>query len=70
MLQCKYKSYQSLAKKYDIFSTVEKYNFYSYLICIEFTACDKIKLFLGGNHIAGEENNGCFSVLPFDDMLP
>ena len=27
-----------------IFFTVEKYQFYSHLICIEFTACDKINL--------------------------
>ena len=25
------------------FVTLEKYQFYSHLICIEFTACDKIK---------------------------
>ena len=34
LLQCKYKSYQSLVKKYDIIFTVEKYQFYSHLICI------------------------------------
>ena len=26
------------------FFTVEKYQFYSHLICIEFTACDKINM--------------------------
>ena len=38
----KYKSYQSLVKKIWFFFTVEKYQFYSHLICIEFTAYDKI----------------------------
>ena len=28
------------------FFTVEKYQFYSHLICIEFTACDKINLYI------------------------
>ena len=44
ILQWKYKSYQSLVKKIRFFFTVEKYQFYSHLICIEFTACDKIDI--------------------------
>ena len=31
------------SEKIRYFFTVEKYQFYSHLICIEFTACDKIK---------------------------
>ena len=30
------------SEKIRYFFTVEKYQFYSHLICIEFTACDKI----------------------------
>ena len=45
ILQWKYKLYQSLVKiRY--FFTVEKYQFYSHLICIEITACDKINEFI------------------------
>ena len=32
------------SEKIRYFFTVEKYQFYSHLICIEFTACDKINL--------------------------
>ena len=32
------------SEKIRYFFTVEKYQFYSYLICIEFTACDKINI--------------------------
>ena len=46
LLQRKYKSYQSLVKKVRYFFTVEKYQFYSHLLCIEITACDEIKRYI------------------------
>ena len=38
-----YSILQVTSEKIRYFFTVEKYQFYSHLICIEFTACDKIK---------------------------
>ena len=64
-----YSTVKITSEKIRYFFTVEKYQFYSHLICIEFTACDKINrgylLFSGEYQIyfieCGEKNSVFFT---------